>query len=157
MRLTVNGKAQTVDAEDGDLLVDVLRDKFGLTSPKKSCGFQVCGACTVLVDSVPVSSCCYLAGDALTAEVQTVEGFADEPLFADMLEVFAKHNAFQCGYCAPGFVMTLKPLLTQGALRSLDDVVRELAGNICRCTGYKPIVAAVCELAGIAAENADRR
>ena len=157
MRLSVNGKAQTVDAEDGDLLVDVLRDKLGLTSPKKSCGFQVCGACTVLVDSVPVSSCCYLAGDALSAEVQTVEGFVDEPLFADMLEVFARHNAFQCGYCAPGFVMTLKPLLTHGALRSVDDVVRELSGNICRCTGYKSIVAAVCELAGIMPEDTERR
>ena len=155
LRLTVNGKAQTVAANEGDLLVDVLRDQLGLTGAKKSCGFQVCGACTVLVDSVPVSSCCYLAGDAVTAEVQTVEGFADEPLFADILEVFAKHNAFQCGYCAPGFVMTLKPLLEQGALRSFDDVVRELSGNVCRCTGYKPIVAAVCELAGIPTEDAN--
>lgn len=157
MRLTVNGKAQTVGAEDGDLLVDVLRDRLGLTGAKKSCGFQVCGACTVLVDDVPVSSCCYLAGDAVTSEVQTIEGFAEEPLFADVLEVFAKHNAFQCGYCAPGFVMTLKPLLQQGTLRSVEDVLRELGGNICRCTGYKPIVAAVCELAGIVTEDEPHR
>lgn len=149
MRVSVNGQDVTVAVENGALLIDVLRDGLGLTGAKKSCGFQVCGACTVLVDDVPVSSCCYLAADAGTRTVQTVEGFAEEPLFAEISEVFSRHNAFQCGFCAPGFVMTLKPLLESGSLSSDEDIRRELAGNVCRCTGYKPIIAAVRELAGL--------
>jgi aerobic-type carbon monoxide dehydrogenase small subunit (CoxS/CutS family) len=148
--LTVNGSAHRLPLDDNALLVDVLRDHLRLTGTKRSCDVQVCGACTVLVGGEPVSSCCYLAHDARGRDVQTIEGYAAEDGFAAVAEAFARHNAFQCGYCAPGFLMTLKPLLERGALGSRADVEREFAGNLCRCTGYRAIVDAICDLAGIA-------
>lgn len=148
-RLTVNGEPRELDLAGNALLLDVLRDELGLTGAKRSCDVQVCGTCTVLVDGTPVSSCCFLAHDADGCEVQTVEGFAREPLWDELATAFSRHNAFQCGFCAPGFVMTLKPLLAERRLRSRADVVAELSGNLCRCTGYRAIVDAVCEVAGV--------
>ncbi|MFC4055462.1 (2Fe-2S)-binding protein [Actinomadura syzygii] len=150
VRLKVNGTEHELPIDDNALLLDVLRDRLRLTGAKRSCDVQVCGACTVLVGGEPVSSCCFLAHDARDGEVETIEGFAAEEGFAALAEAFARHNAFQCGYCAPGFLMTLKPLLARGALRSRADVEREFAGNLCRCTGYRAIVDAVCEAAGVA-------
>ncbi|WP_173162251.1 (2Fe-2S)-binding protein [Phytohabitans suffuscus] len=148
--LTVNGTAHRLPLEDRALLLDVLRDRLRLTGAKRSCDVQVCGACTVLVGGEPVSSCCFLAHDAIGREVCTIEGYAAQESFAAVAEAFSRHNAFQCGYCAPGFLMTLKPLLERGALRSRADVEREFAGNLCRCTGYRAILDAICDLAGIA-------
>ncbi|MFC0528731.1 (2Fe-2S)-binding protein [Phytohabitans kaempferiae] len=148
--LTVNGTDHRLPIEDNALLLDVLRERLRLTGAKRSCDVQVCGACTVLVGGEPVSSCCFLAHDACGGEVQTIEGYAAEEGFAAVAEAFERRNAFQCGYCAPGFLMTLKPLLASGALRSRADVERELSGNLCRCTGYRAIVDAVCDLAGVA-------
>ena len=151
LRLTVNGTVHELALGDNALLLDVLRDRLRLTGAKRSCDVQVCGACTVLVGGEPVSSCCLLAHDAHDTQVQTIEGYAAESGFAEVAEVFARHNAFQCGYCAPGFLMTLKPLLDRGELASRADVEREFAGNLCRCTGYRAIVDAICEVAGVPA------
>lgn len=151
LRLKVNGEVRELDLEDNALLLDVLRGPLGLTGTKRSCDVQVCGSCTVLVDGNPVSSCCFLAQDALDSEVLTIEGFAGEPLFRQLAEAFARNNAFQCGFCAPGFMMTCKPLLEEGRLTSREDVRRELSGNICRCTGYRAILESVDEVAGVAA------
>jgi carbon-monoxide dehydrogenase small subunit len=148
-RLTVNGAGHELELADNDLLLDVVRDRLGLTGAKRSCDVQVCGTCTVLVAGLPVSSCCFLAHDVGEDEVQTIEGFASEAGFSELAAIFSRHNAFQCGYCAPGFLMTLKPLLERGSLRSRDDVRREFAGNLCRCTGYRAIVDSICEVAGI--------
>jgi aerobic-type carbon monoxide dehydrogenase small subunit (CoxS/CutS family) len=145
---SVNGRVVEASAEH-PLLLDLLRDQLGLTGAKRSCDFQVCGACTVLVDGVPVSACCFLTADADGREVETIEGFAASAGFDEIAEVFLRRNTFQCGFCAPGFLMTLKPLLAAGELRSREDVVEALAGNLCRCTGYRAIIDAVCEIAGI--------
>ncbi|WP_213453535.1 (2Fe-2S)-binding protein [Rhizomonospora bruguierae] len=150
VRLKVNGAIHELELAHNALLLDVLRDRLGLTGAKRSCDMQVCGTCTVLVGEEPVSSCCFLAHDAGDDEVQTIEGFAAADGFAVVGAAFAEHNAFQCGYCTPGFLMTLKPLLARGTLRSREDVQREFAGNLCRCTGYRAIVDAICEIAGIA-------
>jgi aerobic-type carbon monoxide dehydrogenase small subunit (CoxS/CutS family) len=147
-RPRVNGRVVEADPAY-PLLLDFLREQLRLTGAKRSCDFQVCGACTVLVDGAAVSSCCYLTADADERAVETIEGFAAGDEFDAVAEVFERRNTFQCGYCAPGFLMTLKPLLTAGELRTRDDVVEALASNVCRCTGYQAIVDAVCEIAGI--------
>jgi aerobic carbon-monoxide dehydrogenase small subunit len=147
-RLSVNGRDVEASA-DHPLLLDLLREQLSLTGAKRSCDFQVCGACTVLVDSTPVSSCCFLTADTDGRQVETIEGFAKSPDFDKIAAVFIRRNTFQCGYCAPGFMMTLKSVLAAGELRVRQDVVEALEGNLCRCTGYRAIVDAVCEIAGI--------
>ncbi len=112
---------------------------------------QVCGTCTVLVDRRPVSSCCFLAADAEGREVLTVEGLAERAEFARLEEAFTRHAALQCGFCTPGMLLTVAALLETGELTSGEEVKRSLNGNLCRCTGYRGIYEAVCDLAGVAA------
>jgi carbon-monoxide dehydrogenase small subunit len=135
------------DLEPQELLLDVLRDSLGLTGAKRSCDVQVCGACTVLVDGLPVSSCCYLAADAHGKTVTTIEGLAERPEFARLEEAFTRHAALQCGFCTPGMLLTVSALLEQGDLVDEEAIKHELAGNLCRCTGYRGILEAVAELA----------
>jgi carbon-monoxide dehydrogenase small subunit len=143
---SVNGSEVVRDLEPQELLLDVLRDSLGLTGAKRSCDVQVCGACTVLVDGLPVSSCCYLAADAHGKAVTTIEGLAERPEFARLEEVFSRHAALQCGFCTPGMLLTVSALLEQGDLVDEAAIKHELAGNLCRCTGYRGILEAVAEL-----------
>jgi aerobic-type carbon monoxide dehydrogenase small subunit (CoxS/CutS family) len=145
--LSVNGVEVVRDLEPQVLLLDLLRDSLGLTGAKRSCDVQVCGACTVLVDGLPVSSCCYLAADADGKQVTTIEGLAERPEFARLEEVFTRHAALQCGFCTPGMLLTVSALLEQGDLVDEEAIKHELAGNLCRCTGYRGILEAVAELA----------
>ncbi len=151
IELLVNGEARVLEVEASDLLLDVLRDRLGLTGAKRSCEVQVCGTCTVLLDGAPVSACCTLAADADGRSVETIEGFARDERFAAFEAAFTRHAALQCGFCTPGMVLTAKWLLDGDEVSSVEDVRRALAGNLCRCTGYKGILEAVCELAGIRA------
>ena len=151
LELTVNGRAVVREIEPQELLLDVLRDRLGLTGAKRSCETQVCGTCTVLVDGRPVSSCCFLAADAEGRDVLTVEGLAERMDFSRLEDAFTRHAALQCGFCTPGMLLTVAALLETGELTSADEVKRSLNGNICRCTGYRGIVEAVCDLAGVAA------
>jgi aerobic-type carbon monoxide dehydrogenase small subunit (CoxS/CutS family) len=144
---SVNGREVVRDVAPQELLLDFLRDSLGLTGAKRSCDVQVCGACTVLVDGLPVSSCCYLAADAAGREVTTIEGLAERPGFARLEEVFTRHAALQCGFCTPGMLLTVSALLEQGGLVDEEAIKHELAGNLCRCTGYRGILEAVAELA----------
>jgi aerobic carbon-monoxide dehydrogenase small subunit len=144
---SVNRREVVRDVEPQELLLDVLRDGLGLTGAKRSCDVQVCGACTVLVDGLPVSSCCYLAADAAGREVTTIEGLAERPEFARLEEAFTSHAALQCGFCTPGMLLTVSALLESGELAGEQAIKRNLAGNLCRCTGYRGIVEAVAELA----------
>ena len=145
--LSVNGVEVVRDVEPQVLLLDLLRDSLGLTGAKRSCDVQVCGACTVLVDGLPVSSCCYLAADADGKQVTTIEGLAERAEFARLEEVFTRHAALQCGFCTPGMLLTVSALLEQGDLLDEEAIKHELAGNLCRCTGYRGILEAVAELA----------
>jgi carbon-monoxide dehydrogenase small subunit len=145
--LTVNGRALTVSVEPNVLLLDLLREQLRLTGAKRSCDVQVCGACTVLVDGGPVSSCTYLAADADGREVLTIEGFAELPEFERFEAAFARHAAVQCGYCTPGVLLTLKSLSDADELRTDEQIRGGLDGNLCRCTGYRSILEAARELA----------
>jgi carbon-monoxide dehydrogenase small subunit len=144
--LRVNGREVVREIEPQELLLDLVRDGLGLTGAKRSCDVQVCGACTLLVDGLPVSSCCFLAADAAGRDVLTIEGFAETPEFERFEEVFTRHAALQCGFCTPGMLLTVSALLDE--LTSYEEIARNLAGNLCRCTGYRGIVEAVAELAG---------
>jgi aerobic carbon-monoxide dehydrogenase small subunit len=128
-----------------------VRNRLGLTGAKRSCDVQACGTCTVLVEGRPVSSCCFLAADAGGREVLTIEGLAQRPVFERLEDAFTRHAALQCGFCTPGMLLTAAYLLETGELTSAEEVKRGLAGNLCRCTGYRGILEAVCELAGVAA------
>jgi aerobic carbon-monoxide dehydrogenase small subunit len=145
---TVNGRVVSLDVEPRELLLDVLRERLGLTGAKRSCDVQVCGACTVLLDGAPVSACCTLAYEAQGREVLTIEGFAEQEEYARFEEAFVRHAALQCGFCTPGFVLALKALADAGELASDEAIVHGLEGNVCRCTGYRGILEAARELAG---------
>lgn len=149
--LVVNGRPVVREVEPHELLLDLLRDRLGLTGAKRSCDVQACGACTVLVDGRPVSSCCFLAADAEGGQVLTVEGLAERLEFDRLEEAFTRHAALQCGFCTPGMLLTVAALLETGELSSVDEIKHGLAGNLCRCTGYQGIVDAVSELAGVTA------
>jgi len=145
-RVVVNGTPHELDVPARELLLDTLRDRLGLSGAKRSCDVQVCGTCTVLVDGEPVSSCTFLTCDADGREVLTIEGFASSPEFEPFERAFTDRAALQCGFCTPGFVLTLKALRDAGELRSREDVIEGLDGSICRCTGYRAIVEAAEEL-----------
>jgi aerobic-type carbon monoxide dehydrogenase small subunit (CoxS/CutS family) len=142
IQLAVNGASRELVVPAQELLLDTLRERLGLTGAKRSCDVQVCGTCTVLVDGEPVSSCTFLTADAAGREVVTIEGFAESPEFEEFERAFADRAALQCGFCTPGFVLTLKALRDADELRSREDVVAGLDGSVCRCTGYKSIVEA---------------
>jgi len=144
---SVNGREVVRDLAPQDLLLDFLRDSLGLTGAKRSCDVQVCGACTVLVDGLPVSACCYLAADVHGKNVTTIEGLAERPEFARLEDAFTRHAALQCGFCTPGMLLTVHALLEQGELGGEEEIKHALAGNLCRCTGYRGILEAVAELA----------
>lgn len=147
--LSVNGREIVREVEPQELLLDFLRDSLGLTGAKRSCDVQVCGACTVLVDGLPVSSCCFLVAQASGSEVTTIEGLAEREDFARLEEAFTRHAGLQCGFCTPGMLLTVSALLESGELGSEDAIKQNLSGNLCRCTGYRGIVEAVADLAGV--------
>jgi len=151
VELRVNGAEVVRDVPPQELLLDFLRERLGLTGAKRSCDVQVCGACTVLLDGRPVSSCCYLAADAEGKDVLTIEGLTEQPGFDRLEQAFTRHAGLQCGFCTPGMVLTVASLLETRELTSAAQIRRSLAGNLCRCTGYRGILEAVCELAGVAA------
>lgn len=142
--VSVNGRRVTAHVPVTWLLSDLLRDALGLTGTKVSCDMQVCGACTVLVDGHPVSSCTYLAIDVDGREVRSVEGLAQpDGSLNELQQAFIDHFGFQCGFCTPGFLMMATALLGENASPSEEEVVDYLEGNICRCTGYRQIVDSV--------------
>jgi aerobic-type carbon monoxide dehydrogenase small subunit (CoxS/CutS family) len=142
----VNGRKIRHLVATRSTLAEFLRTDLGLTGTKVSCELQVCGVCTVLVDGVPVSSCTYLAVDIDGRDVLTIEGMANGEQLHEIQQAFIDHFALQCGFCTPGFVMMTKALLDQIANPSRGDVEKFLEGNICRCTGYAPIVDAILEI-----------
>lgn len=141
--VTVNGREHSLRIEPRDSLAELLRQQLALTGTKISCDAQVCGACTVLVDGVMVSACTYLGADADGRNIRTVEGLAENGELTKLQRAFIEKAAFQCGFCTPGFLMAATALLEENPRPTREEIVSWLEGNICRCTGYAPIVEAI--------------
>jgi carbon-monoxide dehydrogenase small subunit len=141
--LRVNGQELPAAFAPHETLLEVLRERLGLTGTKHGCELGECGTCTVLVDGRPVLSCLMLALDAEGSAVTTVEGLADGPRLHPLQEAFAELGAAQCGYCTPGFLLAAKALLDDEPGPSRERIAEMLAGNLCRCTGYLKIYEAV--------------
>jgi len=146
IHLRLNGGDRRVEVEDQTLLIELVRG-VGLIGTKLSCDMQVCGACTVLLDGRPVSSCTTLAIEADGKPVETIEGLADGAKLHPLQEAFIERFAFQCGYCTPGIIVTAKALLDADPDPGAERVRHWMEGNICRCTGYQTIVDAVLDAA----------
>ena len=143
----LNGERAIAIVEPRELLIDVLRANFGLSGVKRSCDIGVCGACTVLVDGLPASSCSMLAVDADGREVTTIEGLGTPQALDPVQQAFIEHGALQCGFCTPGMVLAVKSLLTINPSPTEEEIRHYLRGNLCRCTGYVKIIEAVVDLA----------
>lgn len=143
LKAMVNGRPVETLIEPRRMLLDWLRLDLGLTGTKSSCDLQVCGACTVLVDGTPVSSCCTLAYEVNGKGVTTIEGLARHGELDPVQEAFIEESAIQCGFCTPGMVMSVKALLTDNPSPGREEIRDYLAGNLCRCTGYWNIMDAV--------------
>jgi aerobic-type carbon monoxide dehydrogenase small subunit (CoxS/CutS family) len=143
--MTVNRAEVSVEVEPSESLSSTLRGRLGLTGTKVSCDVQACGACTVLVDGLPRSSCTYLTYEAGGRDVLTVEGLATDGVLAPIQEAFIAESAFQCGFCTPGMLLTAHAYLANRGAAEVDDddLIEHMSGNLCRCTGYLPIVAAI--------------
>jgi len=139
----VNGTERKADVEPRLLLVHFLREELGLTGTHIGCDTSGCGACTVLVDGVPVKSCTYLTVQADGRRVETVEGLMNGGALHPIQEAFKQEHGLQCGFCTPGMMLTAKALLASNPDPSDDDIRWGLSGNVCRCTGYMNIVRAV--------------
>lgn len=145
----VNGRSVTTVIPIQETAAEFLRDRLGLTGTKVSCDMQVCGACSVLVDDVPVSACTYLAVDLDGRTVRTVEGLATNDDLSPLQRAFLQRYAYQCGFCTSGFLMMATSLLERNPHPTEEQVVEYLDGNICRCTGYRPIVDAILDVAAV--------
>ena len=144
--IRLNGETRRVAVAPNETLLDVLRGRLGIKTPKEGCGRGDCGACTVLLDGKAVRSCLILAIDTDGQSVTTLEGVGKGGPTA-LQEAFVKQNVFQCGFCAPGVVLAASALLAENPQPGEHEVREALAGNLCRCTGYEPIVTAVLSVA----------
>jgi xanthine dehydrogenase YagT iron-sulfur-binding subunit len=146
--LHVNGAARQLRVDAWVTLLDALRDRLGLTGTKKGCDQGACGACTVLVDGRRVLSCLTLAAQCEGRQVLTIEGLATDGARHPLQEAFLRHDAFQCGYCTPGQLLSAVALLAEGRAGSDQEVREFMSGNLCRCGAYPNIVAAIRQVAG---------
>jgi aerobic-type carbon monoxide dehydrogenase small subunit (CoxS/CutS family) len=145
--LNVNGIAYPVEIEPHTTLLRAVRDTLGLTGAKEGCDDSECGACMMLLDGEPVNSCSYLALQAEGREITTVEGLAPPGELSKLQHAFLEHGGVQCGFCTPGMLITAHALLQENRSPSQEQIRDTVSGNLCRCTGYIPIVAAIEEAA----------
>ncbi len=146
VRLRINGAERGFDVEPWTSLLDLLRERLDLTGTKKGCDHGQCGACTVLIDGKRVLSCLTLAVMRDGAEVTTIEGLATDGELHPLQRAFIEHDAFQCGYCTPGQILSAVALIAEGRARTADDVRELMSGNLCRCGAYPNILAAIEEV-----------
>ncbi|MUH52442.1 MAG: 2Fe-2S iron-sulfur cluster binding domain-containing protein [Actinobacteria bacterium] len=148
--LNINGRDRSVNVDGADTLLDVLREQVGLLGTKEGCVEGECGACTVLIDGAPVDSCIYAAAAAGGRQVTTIEGLARPGDYSPIQQAFIDGGGVQCGFCTPGFIVTLTALLRRNPDPSRDEINNALSGNICRCTGYSQIIEAALLVAAAA-------
>jgi carbon-monoxide dehydrogenase small subunit len=148
IRCEINGEEHEVLADGRDTLLDLLRDRIGLTGTKEGCGNGNCGTCTVLFDGEPVNACLVLAAEASGARITTIEGIASGNVLDAVQQALITHGGTQCGFCTPGIVISAVALLDRKKAPTDDEIRRAIAGNLCRCTGYDKIVEAIRSIAG---------
>jgi aerobic carbon-monoxide dehydrogenase small subunit len=151
VELKINGRAHELAIEPSALLLDVLRQDLYLTGSKRGCDDSSCGACTVLIDGVAMLACTLLAASCQEQEITTIEGVSEHGSLAAIQKAYGDWGGAQCGYCTPGFIMTVKSLLAENPDPSEDDVRNALSSNLCRCTGYNQMYEAI--KAAVAAER----
>ena len=148
----LNGKPYTVTTDPTKRMLDVLRNDLGLTGTKEGCGVGECGACTVVINGDAVTSCLVVAGQMQGADILTIEGMSETQIGRVLQECFVEKDAVQCGFCTPGFIMSAYALLTKNPHPTREEIRKAVSGNLCRCTGYIPIVNAI-EAAGLKMEE----
>ncbi|MBP7073248.1 MAG: (2Fe-2S)-binding protein [Clostridia bacterium] len=141
--MVVNGKAYSLEVDIRESLLEVLRNRLHFTGVKQGCSVGECGACTVLIDGLPVNSCIYLAVWADGREITTIEGVSKDGELSKVQQAFVDEGAVQCGFCTPGLVLTATALTESGRKYSDEEIKREISGHLCRCTGYNKIFNAV--------------
>lgn len=143
IKFILNSNHITADVEPNIRLIDLLRDKFNMTGTKEGCSIGECGACTVIMNGKAVNSCLVLAGQCDGAEIITIEGIEKDGKLHPLQENFMKYGAVQCGFCTPGMIMSAYALLLENPEPTEEEIKEAIAGNLCRCTGYKQIIEAV--------------
>jgi aerobic-type carbon monoxide dehydrogenase small subunit (CoxS/CutS family) len=152
IQFELNNETRIIDVKSNETLLDVLRDRLGVKSPKCGCDRGDCGACAVLLNGKSVRSCLVFAIEVDGQSVQTLEGISGDKL-TQLQEAFIQFNSFQCGYCAPGVIVSATELLNHNPHPTLEEIQEALSGNLCRCTGYKPIFEAIMDVS--AEQDAD--
>lgn len=143
IRIIVNGDSYEITVKPRETLLEVLREKLKLTGTKKGCDLGDCGACVVILEGKPISSCLVLAIDVRDKEITTIEGLADGEELHSVQNAFIEYGAIQCGFCTPGMVLTAKAFLDENPNPTEDEIKEAISGNICRCTGYVKIIEAI--------------
>ncbi len=142
----LNRRQVHVEVEPQEILLDVLRDRLGIKTPKCGCDRGDCGSCSVLIDGKTVRSCMVLAMEVAGLAVTTIEGLLENDHLTPLQESFIHHNSFQCGFCAPGIILSATELLEHNTHPNDDEIKEAISGNLCRCTGYQPIIDAIKDL-----------
>jgi len=143
IKFTLNGKSIEVEAPPHWTLLRLLRERLGLTGTKEGCGIGECGACTVLMDGIPVNACLVLVPKVEGKKVETIEGLGNREALHPLQKSFIEHGAIQCGFCTPGILMSSKALLEGNSNPSREEIKKAISGHLCRCTGYHQIVEAI--------------
>ena len=143
MSVTVNSEDYELRIAPNRTLLDVLREDLGLTGSKKGCDSGECGACTILLDGLPILACITLACEVGGRKIETIEGLAKGGCFSLLQKAFIEHGAIQCGFCTPGMVLSASALLRSSPVPTVEDIKKSISGNLCRCTGYMKIVEAI--------------
>jgi len=143
INLKINGETSVLNVKSNTLLLDLIRDKIGLTGTKRGCDTGECGACTVLIEGKAVNSCLVLAVEADGKNIVTIEGLAKNGKIHPIQEAFIEEGAVQCGFCTPGMILSTKALLDKNLNPSEEEIKKAIAGNLCRCTGYTKIIKAI--------------
>ena len=147
VNFTVNGEKVSVEVKQYETLLETLRERLCLTGVKESCSIGSCGACTVILDGIPVRSCLVLSPEVEGKSITTVEGLEKNGILHPLQQAFMEKGAVQCGFCTSGMILTAKSLLDRQSKPSKDQIIRTISSNICRCTGYKKIIEAVMSAA----------
>jgi len=156
LRFTLNGEEKSLDIKPGISALELIRDTLDLKGTKEGCGIGECGACTVVVDGKAVNACLMFAAQLDGHDVMTVEGLGNEDRLHPIQQSFIEHHAVQCGFCTPGVLMSTRALLEENPQPERDEIVKAISGNLCRCTGYRSIIAGIEDAASVCRKDKNK-